>query len=160
MLEGPDHLEAGAVADVGEAGVAVAAEVALQDPAVRRAVEERPPLLELEDAVGRLEGMDLGHAPVVQHLAAAHGVAEVDLPVVLGPDVAEGGGDAAFGHDGVRLAEQGLAHERRAGARSARLDGGPEPGAAGADDDDVEVVPFGLRHQKILGSVKAPEATR
>ena len=46
---GAEQLEAGAVADVGEAGVAVAAEVALQDPAVGRAVEERPPLLELED---------------------------------------------------------------------------------------------------------------
>ena len=54
-----DQLEAGAVADVGEAGVAVATEVALQDPAVGGAVEERPPLLELEDAVGRLQGVQL-----------------------------------------------------------------------------------------------------
>ncbi len=29
LLEGPDHLQAGAVTDVSEAGVAVAAEVAL-----------------------------------------------------------------------------------------------------------------------------------
>ena len=40
------------------------------------------------------------------------------------------------------------------------LDGGTKPGAAGADDEDVEVVAFGLGHQKILGSLKAPDATR
>ena len=115
VLHGADQLEAGAVADVGEAGVAVAAEVALEDSAVRRAVEERSPVLELVDAIGRLLGVQLRHPPVVQHLAAAHRVAEVDLPVVLGPDVAHGRGDATFGHDGVGLAEQRLADERRCG---------------------------------------------
>ena len=83
----------------------------------------------------------------------------MDLPVVLGPDVAERGGDAALGHDGVGLAEERLADDRGAGAELARLDGGTKPGAAGADDDDVEVVAFGLGHQKILGSLKAPDAT-
>jgi hypothetical protein len=55
--------------------------------------------------------VELRHAPVVEHLAAAHGVAEVDLPVVLGPDVAHGGGYAALGHDGVGLAQQRLADQ-------------------------------------------------
>ena len=50
ILERADHLEAGAVADVREARVAMAAEVALQDAAVLRAVEERAPRLELADA--------------------------------------------------------------------------------------------------------------
>ncbi len=160
VLQGPDHLEAGAVTDMGEAGVAVPAEVALQDPAVRRAVEQRPPLLEFEDAVGCLEGVDLSHAPVVEHLAAAHGVAEVDLPVVLWPHAGEGGGDAAFGHDGVGLAEEGLAHKGSPGAHLARLDGGPQPRPACPYDDHVEVVPLVVGHQKILGSLKAPEDTR
>src|SRR5437588_728111 len=84
LLERPDHLEAGAVAHVGEARVAVAAEVPLEDPPVRGPIEEGPPALQLEDPLRRLLGVQLGHAPVVQHLAAAHGVAEVDLPVVLG----------------------------------------------------------------------------
>ena len=118
LLQRADHLEAGPVADVGEAGVAVAAEVALEDAPVRGAVEQGAPLLELEDAVGRLLGVELGHAPVVEHLAAAHGVAEVDLPVVLGVDVAHGRGDTALGHHGVGLAEQRLAHQR--GARPLR----------------------------------------
>ena len=85
LLEGADHLQAGAVADVGEPGVAVAAEVALGDQAVVGAVEQRAPLLELDDPLGRLLGVQLGHPPVVEHLPAAHGVAEVHLPVVLGP---------------------------------------------------------------------------
>ena len=111
-----------------------------EDPAVRGAVEQRAPGLELVDPVGRLLGVQLGHPPVVEHLAAAHGVAEVDLPVVLGVDVAHRGGDAALGHDGVGLAEQRLADERGAQPPSLGLDGGPQPGAAGADDDHVVVV--------------------
>ncbi len=121
-------------------GVAVTAEVALGDAAVGGPVEERTPALELVDAVGGLEGMELGHAPVVEHLAAAHGVAEVDLPVVLGPYVAHGGGHAALGHDGVRLAQQRLADHRHPQAALLGLDDGAQPGAAGADDDDVVVV--------------------
>ena len=140
LLERADELQAGAVADVGQAGVAVAAEVALGDAPVLGAVEERAPALQLVDPVGGLHGVDLRHAPVVQHLAAAHGVAEVDLPVVLGPHVAHGGGHAALGHDRVRLAEQRLADERDPQAALLGLDGGPQPGAAGADDDDVVVV--------------------
>ena len=104
-----------------------------------------PQRSELVDPVGRLLGVELRHAPVVEHFAAAHGVAEVHLPVVLGVDVAHGGGAAAFGHDGVGLAEEGLAHQCGAQAALLGLDGGREPGAAGADDDDVVVVVFDSR---------------
>src|SRR4030067_496569 len=57
------------------------AEVALRDEAGLGAVEQRPPLLQLEHPVGRLLGVELGHAPVVEHLDAAHGVADVYLSV-------------------------------------------------------------------------------
>jgi hypothetical protein len=40
-------------------------------------------------------------APVFEQLAAAHGVAKMNFPVVFWIDVAHGRGDAAFGHDGV-----------------------------------------------------------
>ena len=115
--------------------------------AVLGPVEQRAPVLELADPVGGLLGVELGHAPVVEHLAAAHGVAEVDLPVVLVVDVAQGGGDAALGHDGVGLAQQGLAHQSGPQAPGPGLDGGPQAGAAGADDDDVEVVGLVLSHR-------------
>ena len=146
LLQGPDQLQAGAVPDVGQAGVAVATEVALEDQAVLGPVEQGAPVLELADPVGRLLGVQLGHAPVVEHLAAAHGVAEVDLPAVLVVDVAQGRGHAALGHHGVGLAQQRLAHQRGAQALGPGLDGGPQPGAAGADDDDVELVGLVLSH--------------
>ena len=158
ILERADHLEAGAVADVREPRIAVAAEVALQDAAVRRAVEHRAPRLELADAVGRFLGVQLGHAPVVDVLAAAHGVGEVDPPVVAVVDVGERRGDAAFGHDRVRLAEQRLADEADRDARRRRLDGGAQPRAAGADDEHVVLVRLVLSHQRILQSV--PDAHR
>ena len=123
--------------DVGQAGVAVAAEVALADLARRGAVEKGTPLLELVHALGGFLGVQFRHPPVVEELAAAHRVAEMDLPVVLGPQVAQGGGDAAFGHDRVGLAEEAAAYEGGAGARLVGGHGGPQAGATGADHDDV-----------------------
>jgi hypothetical protein len=60
---------------------------------------------------GRFLGVQLGHAPVVDVLAAAHRVGEVHLPVVAVVDVAHRGRHAALGHDGVRLAEQRFADQ-------------------------------------------------
>ena len=117
LLQGADQLQPGAVADMGEPRVFVAAEVALADPAVRRAVEQRPVGLQFPDPVRRLLRVQLGHPRVVQELSAAHGVAEVHLPVVLGVDVAHGRRDAALGHHRVRLAEQRLADDRGPHAR-------------------------------------------
>ena len=140
LLHRADQLEAGAVADVREARVLVAAEVALADPAVLGAVEQRAVGLELPDAVGRLLGVQLGHPPVVEELAAAHRVAEVHLPVVVAVDVAHRGGAAALGHDRVRLAEQRLADDRDLQAGLVRGDRGAQAGPAGADDQDVVAV--------------------
>src|SRR5262249_24072552 len=140
LLQCTNHFQTGAVADVGQARVAMAAEVALQNATVRGAVKQRPPVLQLEDKVRRFLGVQLGHAPVIEHLAAAHGVAEVHLPAVLWVDVSEGCGDAPFGHDGVGLPQQGLADQGGLYPLGRRLDGGAETGAASADDDDVVLV--------------------
>src|SRR6266545_3237290 len=140
LLERADHLESGPVAHVRQARVLVAAEVALGDEAILGAIEERAPLLQLEHAVRRLHGVRLGHAPVIEHLAAAHGVPEVDLPVVLLPHIAHGRCDAALGHDRMGLAEERLADERGPGALGRSLDCGSDAGSAGADHDDVVLV--------------------
>ena len=116
LLHRADQLEPGAVTDVRQPRVGVPAEVALADPAVRGAVEQRAVGLQLPDAVGRLPGVQLGHPPVVEELPAAHGVAEVDLPVVVRVRVAHRRRAPALGHHRVRLAEQGLAHDRHAEA--------------------------------------------
>ena len=146
VLQGADHFQAGAVADVGQARILVAAEVALQDPAILGAIEHGPPGFEFADAVGGFLGVELGHAPVVDVLAAAHGVGEVDLPAVAGIDVGQGRGDAPLGHDGVRLAQQRFAHQADGDAGRGCLDGRPQAGAAGADDQDVVFVRFVIRH--------------
>ncbi len=88
LLQGADQLQAGAVADVRQPRVLVAAEVALADLAVRGPVEQRAVRLQLPDPLRRLLGVQLGHPPAVEELPAAHGVAEVDLPVVVRVDVA------------------------------------------------------------------------
>ena len=71
------------------------------------------------------------------------------LPVVAVIDIGQGGGDAAFGHDGVRLAQQRLAHQADRDAGRGRLDGGPQAGAAGADHQHVVFVRFVLRPFRI-----------
>jgi hypothetical protein len=106
LLHGADDLQAGAVADVREPRIGVAAEVALADPAVLGAVEQGAVGLEFPHPVGGFPGVQLGHPPVVEELAATHGVGEVDLPGVLRVGVLHGSCTAALGHHGVRLAEE------------------------------------------------------
>jgi|GEM_PF-6852184 len=108
ILESANHFEARPVADVSEAGILVAAEIALENAAILGAIEKSAPGLEFENAGGRLLGMHLGHTRVVEVLAAAHRVGEVDAPVVTLVDVADRRRDAAFRHDGMSLAEEGL----------------------------------------------------
>ncbi len=138
VLQGADHFQAGAVADVRQARIAMAAEIALQDAAVLGAVEDRAPGFQFAHARRRFLGVQLGHAPVVQVLAAAHGVGEVDAPVVAIVDVAHGRGDAAFGHDGVRLAQQRFGDDTPTFTPGGGgFDGRAQPGAARADHQHV-----------------------
>ena len=104
VLQAADHLQAGSVPDVTEALIGVGPEGALHHPTIRRPVKKGAIRLELIDTVGRFLGVQLGHAPVVDHLAAAHRVLKMHLPVVFGVDVAQRRGDAALGHDGMGLA--------------------------------------------------------
>src|SRR5687768_16840955 len=110
ILQRADHLEPRAIADVRKARIAVAAEVALEDLAVLGTVEHGAPGFELANAIRRFPGVQFRHAPVVDVLAAAHGVGEVDFPAVAIVDVGERRGDAPFGHPGGRLAEPSLAY--------------------------------------------------
>ena len=151
VLQRADHLQAGAVADVGEARVLVAAEVPLEDAAVVGAVEQGAPALQLADALGGFLGVQLGHPPVVQVLAAAHGVGEVDPPVVAVVDVGQRRGDAALGHDRVGLAEQRLADEPDLDAASADASMAARSPAPPAPITSTSyAIVLGRRHQTIL----------
>ena len=132
-----NHLETGAVADVGEARVTMTAEIALRNLAFLGAIEHGAPGLELADARGRFLGVQLGHAPVVDVLAAAHRIGKVDLPAVAIVDVTHRRRHAALGHDGVRLAEQRFADQADGDARRGRFNGRAQSRTARADDEDV-----------------------
>jgi hypothetical protein len=140
---------------MGESWMAVAAEGSLEDAPVAGPVEDGAPGLQLSDAVGSFLRMELRHPPVVEHLAADHRVAEVGLPRVLLGDVGERRRDAALGHDGVGLAEQRLADEAHRAAALLGLDGRPQAGSPGADDDDVVGLTLDrVDHSRIWGSTK------
>ena len=159
VLQGADHLEAGAVADVAEPFEGVAAKGPLQNLAVLGAVEERAPLLQFAHALGGLLGVELGHAPVVQEFSAAHGVAEVRAPVVGRIHVGHGRGDAAFGHHRVRFAEQRLAHDADAHSLGQGFNCGAQARAACADDEHVVFVGFVFGGHRSRMSLRRPAET-
>ena len=144
LLERANHFQSGAVAHVGEARITVAAEIALENQSFLGAVEQRAPFFQFQYALGGFLGVDLSHTPVVQQLPAAHGVAKMDFPVVLGVDITHGCGDATFRHDGVSFTEERLADESRSDPLGRRFNSGTETGAAGADDNDVIFMGFVL----------------
>jgi hypothetical protein len=96
ILKRPDELEPGAIADMCQPRVTMAAEVALIDQSVGGAIEHCAPLFELTHALRGLFRMELCHAPLVQELSATHRVAEMDLPVVAPVHVTERRGHAAL----------------------------------------------------------------
>ena len=53
--------------------------------------------------------MQFGHAPIVQVLAATHGVGKMHAPIVAVVHVAERGRYAAFSHHCMRFAEKRFA---------------------------------------------------
>ena len=121
ILQGADHFQPGAIADVREARIFMAAEISLQNAAIFRAIENRAPGFELAHPLRRFLGVQLRHPPIVDVLPAAHRVGEMDLPVVAVVHVGERGRDAALGHHGVRFAEQGICKPSRPKRRPPRL---------------------------------------
>jgi len=109
ILQSSNHLEASAVADMAETLEGVAAEGALKNVALFGAVEEGAPLFEFADAIGRFQGVELGHAPVIQEFSAAHGVTKMSFPIVGGVHIGHGRGDAAFGHYRVCFSKERFA---------------------------------------------------
>ena len=131
VLQRADHFQAGAIADMRQPRIFVAAEISLQNAPVFRAIEDRAPGFEFAHAIGRFLGVQLRHAPIIDVLPAAHGVGEMHFPVVAIIDIGERRRDAAFGHDGVRFAEQRFANhpDRNAGRRASMAARNPAPPA-------------------------------
>ena len=156
ILKCADHLEAGAIADVREPWILVAAEIPLEDAPIASAIENGSPGLELPHAIGRLLGVEQDHPPVVDVLTTAHGIGEMGLPVVALVDVRERRGNASFGHDGVGFAEKRLAYEAHGRAARRGFDRRAQSRAPGTDDQDVVLVRLMPIHQRILQSDQTP----
>ena len=160
ILQRANHFQAGAIAHVRQPRIFVAAEISLQNPAVFRAIENRAPCFEFAHAIGRFLRVQLRHAPIVDVLPAAHGVGEMHFPIIAIVDIRERGGDSAFGHHGVRFAEQTFANhpDRNAGRRS--FDRRAQSGAAGADDENVVLECFVFGHADLENPQIVPDAHR
>src|SRR5687767_13142836 len=109
VLQGADQFETGAVSNVCKPRIAVTAKVPLQDLPVLGAVKDGSPRLKLSDTLRGLFCVDLRHSPVVDILAAAHRVAEMDLPVVSVVDIPHRSRHPTLSHHSMRLAQQRFA---------------------------------------------------
>ncbi len=145
LVERVQHRVAGAVgggagalhrllAEVGR----VAAERPLVDRAVGVAVERHPEVLELVDDLGRHPAHVLDRVLVAEPVGALDRVVHVPQPVVLG-HVAERGADAALRRDRVRARREHLGQHGHRQAGFGELQRGAHAGAAGADDQRVEL---------------------
>ena len=146
ILQSADHFETGPVAHVRQPRITMPAEVALQDPAVLGAIENRAPGFQFMHPRRSFLGVQLRHAAIVQVLAAAHRVGEMNPPVVAVIDIAHGRRHAAFGHHRMRLAQQRLRNHGGLSARGGRFDGRAQSRAARANHQHVVFVNRIIRH--------------
>ncbi len=158
VLKRANHLQAGAIADVGQARIFMPAEVPLQNPPILGPVEKRAPRFEFAHALRRFLGVQLRHAPVVEVLPAAHRIGEMHPPVVAIVDIGQSRGNAAFGHHGVRFTQQRFADHSHFGAVSRGFDRGTQPRAARPNHQYVVGEPLELRH--LQDSPVMPDAHR
>ena len=156
ILQRSNHLEPCAVAHVSEARIPMAAEIALENPAVCRAIEQCAPCFELAHAIRRFLRVQLSHPPVVDVLATAHRVAEMHAPVVAVVHVRQRRRNAALGHHRMRFSQKRLAHKSDRDARRRGFDRRPETRAACSDHQHIVFVGLVIGHQKILTSDQMP----
>jgi hypothetical protein len=88
----------------------------------------------------------LSHAPVIQILAAAHGVGEVDAPAVAVIDIRHSGSNAAFRHNCVGFTEKRLRNDSDADAGGRGLNRSAQTSASSADDQDIVLMRDVLGH--------------
>ncbi len=141
---------------MGQPRIFVPAKIALQNAAVFGAIEQRSPGFQFAHAVRCFLGVQLRHAWVVQVLPAAHGVREMDAPVISVVHVAHRGRHSALRHHGVGFAQQRFADHANGNSTGRGLDGGAQSRAARANDQDIMFESLIVRHQIILQSVQMP----
>jgi hypothetical protein len=124
----------------------MSAEIALQDAAILRTIEQRTPSFEFAHTRRSFPGMELSHTPVIQILASAHGVGKVNAPAVPIVNIGHGRSDSTFCHHGMGFAKKRLRHDRDFCARSRSLYRSAQPRASRSDDHDIMLVRDVLGH--------------
>ena len=135
-----------------------AAEGALVDLAVRRPAEGHAVMLQLDDRRDRFLAHIFDGVLVAQPVGALDGVVHVPAPVVVA-HIAERGGDAALGRNGVGAGREDLGDAGGAQALFGHAEGRAQAGAAGADDHDVILVfddLVGFGHSSSFLSPRSP----
>ena len=116
----------------------VPAERPLPDRAVRVAIERHAEMLELVDDTWRHLAHVLDGVLIAEPVRPLDRVVHVPEPAVLG-HVAERGANAALGSHGMRARRENLRQYRDGKAGFRELQRGPHSGAAGADDNRIEL---------------------
>ena len=116
-----------------------AAERALVDLALRRARERHAVMFELDHRRDRLAAHIFDRVLVAEPVGALDGVVEMPAPVVLA-HIAERGGNAALGGDGMAAGREDLGDAGGLQPLDRHAEGGAQPRAAGADHHDVVAV--------------------
>src|ERR1700757_67284 len=122
------------------------AEIALQDASVQGPVEHGAPRLQLPHTLGSLLGGRPRHSPIVQVLAATHGVSEMNAPGIAVIHVGQGGSNAAFRHNSVSLAEKGFRDDGNFDASCSGFGSGAQTCATRSDHKDVVLVGYVFGH--------------
>src|SRR6202035_2987559 len=134
----------------------VAAERTLVDLA-RLGARERPPeMLELDDRRDRLPAHVFDRVLVAEPIGALDRVVHMPAPIVVA-HIAERGGNAALSRDGVASGREYLADAGGLQSFEGRSQGRPQPGAAGANDNDIVGMfgdRIGGRHDAALSMVR------
>ena len=122
------------------------AKIPLQNTTILCSIENRAPCFELPHAIGRLFRVQLGHAPLIDVLATAHGIGEMHFPIVALIDIGQGGRDPPFRHDRVCFAEKRFTNKTDRNSRCRRFDGRAQTSAASTDYQDIMLESFVIGH--------------
>ena len=137
ILKCPDHLKASPITHVCEPRVLMSTEVTLENFSVGRPIKKGTPLLQFSGTLGGLLRVQLGHAPTAEVLAASHCIRKVRRPSISLVNVGQRCRHPSFGHNGVGLSKQRLADKTNIDTSRSSFDGGSQPCATRADDENI-----------------------
>jgi hypothetical protein len=103
ILQGTNHFQSSAISNVGKTRIPMTTEISLKNAAILRPIKNCTPCFQLSNSGRRFQSVQLSHPPVVDVLATAHGVREMDLPIVTIVHIGKRRSNSALSHYGVRL---------------------------------------------------------